>query len=66
MTSQQLNRAIARATGESVSEISHRGFVLLSDEQQNDGLELPIGDPDDDSGDEELVGSHHCGFALDR
>ena len=64
MTSQQLNRAIARATGESVSEISRRGFVLLSDEGQNDDLELTIGDPDDDSGDEELVGSHHR--ALDR
>ena len=66
MTSQQLNRAIARATGESVSEISRRGFGLLSDEQQNDDLELPIGDPDDDSGHQELVRGRHCGFALDH
>ena len=66
MTTQQLNRAIARATGESISEISRRGFVLLCDEQQNEDLELPIDDPDDNSSDEELVGGRRCGFALDH
>ena len=30
MTQHDLNRAVARATGESVSEIARRGFVLLT------------------------------------
>ena len=30
MTQRELNRAVARATGETVNEISHRGFVPLT------------------------------------
>ena len=59
MTSQQLNRAIARATGESVSEISRRGFVLLSDDRPNEDLEIPISNQDDNPDD-------HSGARHDR
>lgn len=31
MTQNELNRAVARATGETVSEISYRGFVPLTE-----------------------------------
>ncbi|WP_166822387.1 hypothetical protein [Thalassoroseus pseudoceratinae] len=31
MTQNDLNRSVARSTGESVREISHRGFVPLDD-----------------------------------
>jgi hypothetical protein len=31
MTQQEVNRAVSRATGESVGEISHRGFVPLTE-----------------------------------
>ena len=30
MTQNELNRAVARATGETVSEVSYRGFVPLT------------------------------------
>lgn len=30
MTQAELNRAVARATGESIREIARRGFVLLT------------------------------------
>ena len=30
MTQRELNRAVARATGETVNEISHRGFIPLT------------------------------------
>ena len=64
MTSQQLNRAIARATGESVSEISRRGFILLCDERQNEDIQ--ISDQDDTPGNQELVWGRHRGADLDR
>jgi len=66
MTSQQLNRAIARATGESVSEISRRGFVLLCDEQQNGDLENQISDQDDNCGNQEPVWGRDSGGRLDH
>jgi len=31
MTQRELNRAVARVTGETISEIAHRGFVPLTD-----------------------------------
>ena len=31
MIQRELNRAVAKATGETVAEIKHRGFVLLDD-----------------------------------
>ena len=31
MTQRELNRAVAQATGETVAEINHRGFVPLTD-----------------------------------
>ena len=31
MTQRELNRAVARATGETVAEIAHRGFVPLTE-----------------------------------
>ena len=31
MRQRELNRAVARATGETVSEIAHRGFVPLTE-----------------------------------
>ena len=30
MTQNELNRSVAAATGETVSEIAHRGFVILT------------------------------------
>ena len=31
MTQRELNRAVAKATGETVAEIAHRGFVPLTE-----------------------------------
>jgi hypothetical protein len=39
MTQNELNRAVACATGETVSEISFRGFSLLPDDPYDCGLE---------------------------
>jgi hypothetical protein len=38
MTSHELNRAVARATGESVDTIIHRGFSPLVLEPEDDDL----------------------------
>ena len=47
MTQQDLNRAIARATGESVSEIERRGFGPLDDSRVYDDPEDLIIDWDE-------------------
>ena len=39
MTQNELNRAVASVTGETVSEISSRGFSPLSAEPYDSGLE---------------------------
>ena len=39
MTQNELNRAVASATGETVSEISSRGFSPLPDDPYDSGLE---------------------------
>ena len=36
MKQQQLNRAVARSTGESLAEITRRGFIPLEDLQRDD------------------------------
>ena len=47
MTQQELNRAIARATGESISEIERRGFGPLDDSRIYDDPEDLIIDWDE-------------------
>ena len=36
MTNSELNRAVARATGETIHEVRHRGFVELQEVDNNE------------------------------
>lgn len=65
MTSQELNRAIARATGESISDISRRGFVPLSEERLDDDFEVRSRE-DAFPRDQELARGGHSGARPDH